>query len=240
VVDGCEVLAVGAHPDDVELGCGGLLARLVGGRRRVGILDLTGGELSTRGDAELRRREASEAATALGVAWRSCLGLPDGGLAPADTAQLAAVVTALRQAAPRVLLLPHPEDPHPDHAAASELLRAAAFLAGVARWGEDHLPPARPHLLLAYPGPRQILTNGVAIDVGARYAAKRAALAAHASQFDPDLGPVTHLASGHFLAAVEGRDRAVGNSIGCELAECFATFGAVGGDELAWLLSAGQ
>jgi bacillithiol biosynthesis deacetylase BshB1 len=231
------VLAVGAHPDDVELGCGGLVARLATSGRVVGILDLTAGELGTRGDIELRRREAEAAAVALGVAWRSCLGLPDGGLDPTAKAQRAAVVQALRAAAPRVMLLPHLDDPHPDHAAAAELLRSAAFLAGVARWGGELGPPSRPRLLLAYPGPRQVLTTGVIIEVGSGYAAKRAALAAHRSQFDPATGPPTHLASGHYLAAVEGRDRATGNLIGCELAEGFGAVGPLAADELAWLLA---
>ena len=237
MVGPCDVLAVGAHPDDVELGCGGLLARLVGQGRLVGILDFTAGELATRGDAELRHREAAAAAKALGVAWRSCLALPDGGLDPTAAAQRSSVVHALRAATPRVVLLPHLEDPHPDHAAAAELLRAAAFLAGVARWGSDLGPPSRPGLLLAYPGPRQVLLTGVIVDVGASYAGKLAALAAHRSQFDPAAGPRTHLASGHFLAGVEGRDRAAGNLIGCEFAEGFEAVGPLDADALVWLLA---
>ena len=236
MVERCDVLAVGAHPDDVEIGCGGTLARLAAAGRRVGILDLTAGELGTRGDAELRAREAEAAARALGVAWRSCLALPDGSLRGDDKSQSVAVVGAIRASAPRALLLPHPEDPHPDHGEALALLVRASFLSGLARWKPELGPTQRPRLHLLYPGARQLVQPVVVVDVGAWYAAKRQALTAFASQFEPAGGAATHLASGHFLAAVEGRDRACGNLIGCELGEGFAALGALPADELAWLL----
>jgi bacillithiol biosynthesis deacetylase BshB1 len=229
------VLALGAHPDDVELGCGGTLARL-SVRRRVGIVDLTAGELATRGTPERREREAADAAGALGVAWRSCLALPDGALRGDDEAQAAAVVAVLRAATPRVVLLPHPDDPHPDHAATAALARRAAFLAGVARWHGEAGGPHRPLLLLAYPGPRQLLVPDLVVDVTASYGAKRSALAAHASQFAPDQGAATHLSTAYYLGAIEGRDRAAGNTVGCELGEGFAALGPLPGDVLAWLL----
>jgi bacillithiol biosynthesis deacetylase BshB1 len=236
MVSACDVLAVGAHPDDVELGCGGTLARLVASGRRVGIADLTAGETATRGTPELRAREAEGAAVALGVAWRACLGLPDTALAVTVEEQVVAVGRLLRGAAPRAVLLPHPEDPHPDHAAAAALVVRAAFLAGVARWHPETGAPHRPRLLLAYQGPRQLLRPDLVVDVTASYGAKRAALAAHASQFAPGAGAATHLASGYYLAAVEGRDRAAGNTAGCELGEAFTTIAALPADELAWLL----
>ncbi len=236
MVSACDVLAVGAHPDDVELGCGATLARLAVARLRVAIVDLTAGETATRGTPELRSREAAAAAGALAATWRTCLGLPDAGLTATDDRQVHAVVRLLRAAAPRAVLLPHPGDPHPDHAAAAALVLRAAFLAGVARWHADSGAPHRPRVLLAYPGPRQAVEPDLVVDVMASYAAKRAALAAHASQFSPEAGPVTHLTSGFYLAAVEGRDRAAGNTIGCELGEGFTTFGPVSADDLAWLL----
>ncbi len=236
MVEPCDVLAVGAHPDDVELGCGATLARLARAGRCVGILDLTAGEMGTRGDVETRAREARAAAAALGVAWRHCLSLPDGELNGGDDGQLAAVVGALRAAGPRVVLVPDDRDAHPDHAAAAALLRRGAFLAGVGKYRPEHGPARRPGLLLAYPGPRQLLTPALVVDATAAYAAKRAALAAHASQFDPGAGTATHLASGHFLAAIEGRDRACGNLIGAEFGEGFAGPGVLAADEIAWLL----
>jgi N-acetylglucosamine malate deacetylase 1 len=235
MVGPCEVLAVGAHPDDCELGCGATLARLAALGRPVGIVDLTAGEMASRG-AEVRLGEAQAAAAALGVAWRACLALPDGGLSAADEGQRALLVETLRRASPRVVLGPHPGDPHPDHVAAAGLLRQAAFLAGLARWRPELGAPQRPRLLLAYPGPRQFPSPDLCIDISEHYAAKRAALAAHASQFDARRPPATHLATGYFLAAVEGRDRACGNTIGCEFAEGFFIDAPLSADEIAWLL----
>lgn len=237
----CEVLAIGAHPDDVELGCGGTVARLAAAGRSVGVLDLSAGEMATRGDRATRASEAAQAAAVLGVAWRQCLGLPDGGLDAADAAQRKALVRALRAARPDVVLVHHGGDPHPDHRAAATLVEAAAFLVGVAGFGDGGAAP-RPRLLLAYPGPRQVLEPGLVVDVTVVYETKRAAIAAHRSQFDPSwrpatgAAPATHLTGSAFLAAVEGRDRAVGNAVSCELGEGFVAIGAVAADVVADLL----
>jgi N-acetylglucosamine malate deacetylase 1 len=235
----CDVLALGAHPDDVELGCGATIARLAAAGRRVAIADLTAGESATRGTPELRAQEAMAAAVALAVVSRTCLGLPDGGVDAHADGQIAAVVRLVRSAVPRLLLLPHPGDPHPDHAAAAALAQRAAFLAGVARWRPEMGAAHRPRLLLAYPGPRQLVRPDLVVDVSQHWGAKRAALDAHASQFSPGAGEATHLASGFFLRAVEGRDRAAGNTIGCELGEGFTSLGPLPADELAWLLAVG-
>jgi len=236
MVGPCDVLAVGAHPDDVDLGCGATVARLANRGLRVGILDLTAGELGTRGDVTLRRREAESAGEALRAAWRSCLGLPDGGLRLEADDQLAAVVGMLRTAVPRAVLLPHPGDPHPDHVSAAGLVVRGVFLAGLARWRAELGSASRPRLLLTYPGPRQLFEPVVVVDASAVYERKRAALAAHASQFEPSAGPPTHLSSGHFLAAIEGRDRACGNLIGSEFGEGFGAVGPISAEEVAWLL----
>lgn len=233
----CDVLAVGAHPDDVEIGCGGTIARLAAAGRTVGVVDLTAGELGTRGTALARAAEAEAAAAALGVEWRTCLELPDGGLDAGNEAQRQAVVSALRSAAPKAVLVHHPDDPHPDHGAAAALVRAACFLAGVERWNPRLGEASRPTLVLGYPGPRQLLAPAIVVDVTAWYEAKRRALQAHRSQFDPDRGAPTHIASGHFLAAIEGRDRAAGNTAGYELGEGFVPAGPLAGDALAWLLA---
>jgi bacillithiol biosynthesis deacetylase BshB1 len=247
VVDICDVLALSAHPDDTELGCGATLARLAAGGKRVGIIDLTAGELATRGNPETRRKEAHCAAAALGVAWRACLDLPDGALSAQDEAQLAAIVDVLRRARPRVVFCPHHDDPHPDHGAAARLVGAAGFLAGVRRWGDAGSDPVRPETILLYPGPRQLFAPQVVVDVTAHYAAKRTALACYRSQFDPAWRPApgkapppTHLTSTYYLAAVEGRDRAAGNTIGCELGEGFAATGPLPADIVAWLMTRGE
>ncbi len=241
----CDVMAVGAHPDDVELGCGGVLARLAAAGRRVGIVDLSAGEMASRGAVAQRREEAARAAGALGAVWRTCLQLPDGGLAAHDPTQQAAVVAVLRRATPRAVLAHHGDDPHPDHRQAAELVRRACFLAGVGRLFAELGPPWRPALVLAFPGPRQLVSPHLVVDVTAFHATKRAAVAAHASQFEAGREgaagvPPTHLSSGYFLAAVEGRDRAAGNLIGCEFGEGFLAELGLHGDEVAWLLGAGR
>jgi N-acetylglucosamine malate deacetylase 1 len=239
VVAACDVLAVGAHPDDVELGCGATLAALAARGRRVGMLDLTAGELATRGDAAVRAAEAAGAAAALGAAWRHCLGLPDGAVDHRDDSQVRALVGAFRAAAPRVLLAPHPDDPHPDHLETARLCARAWFLAGLSAYAASGTP-SRARLLLSYPGPRQLLAPALVVDVTSCYERKRNALLAHASQFTPTAGAPTHLASGHFLAAIEGRDRACGNTIGCELGEGFVSSRPLAATEIAWLLGAAE
>lgn len=239
MVEHCDVVAVGAHPDDVEIGCGGTLARLAARGLRVGIADLSAGELATRGDVATRSAEAEAAGRIVGATWRSCLALPDGGVRGDDAAQLAPVVGVLRAAAPRALLLPHPGDPHPDHGEAARLVLRAVVCSNLARYRPELGPAHRVRLLLAYQGPRQLLEPSVVVDITAYIGTKRRALAAHASQFDSGTGAPTHLASGYFLAAVEGRDRAAGNLAGCEFGEGFATLGPLPAEELAWLLGQG-
>ena len=96
--------------------------------------------------------------------------------------------------------------------------------------------PHRPRLLLAYPGPRQLLRPDLVVDVTAAYGAKRAALAAYASQFSPAEGTATHLSTAYYMAAIEGRDRAAGNTTGCELGEGFTALGPLAADEIAWMV----
>ncbi len=246
MVRACDVLAVGAHPDDVELGCGGIVARLAAAGRSVGVADLTAGEAGSRGDASTRADEAATAAGALGLAWRVCLGLPDGGLAAAEDGQLEAVVALIRAARPRIVLVPDEGDPHPDHAAAGVLTVRGSFFAGVSRWAPEAGAAHRPAALLAYAGPRQVLEPTLVVDVSAVYGAKRAALAAYRSQFDPTwtgpgaAAPLTHLSSPFFLAAIEGRDRAAGNLVGCEAAEALRAVQTLSADEVVWLLGSGS
>src|SRR5256712_6263720 len=135
-----DLLAIAAHRDDVELTCGGTLAKAVRAGHRVGILDLTQGESGTHGDAGIRAAEAERAAQALGVHVRLNAGLPDAHLANDETSR-AIVVTWVRQTRPRVVILPFPVGRHPDHRIASELGRAACYLAGLARDGSGCGPP---------------------------------------------------------------------------------------------------
>jgi N-acetylglucosamine malate deacetylase 1 len=141
-----DVLAVFAHPDDAELLCGGSLARSVDLGERVGILDLTAGELGSKGTPEIRAREAEEAARVLGIPVRTCAGLPDGALEPSLEARVV-VAAFLREFRPRVVVTHWIEGRHPDHRAAARLVLDGAFMAGLRNAPVDGAP-FRPHKVI--------------------------------------------------------------------------------------------
>ena len=140
-----DLLAIAAHPDDAELTCGGTLARAAEQGHRTGILDLTRGEMASRGTPELRAEEADRAATALGVRVRVNAGLPDARLENSLEARRI-VVGHLRNLAPATVILPYPRGRHPDHRIASELARDACFLAGLREY--EGGPGRRPTKIL--------------------------------------------------------------------------------------------
>ena len=201
-----DVLAIGAHPDDVELGVGGLLHKLTQRGRSVAILDLTRGEMASRGDTATRQKEAESAAAHLGVSIRENAGLPDGAL-DNSPAQREALVPYLRRHRPKVLLAPMSPDRHPDHAAAHDLVRDANFLAGLTRieTEEGAHRAAALYYYYAYYEPQ----GGPAfiVDISRHYAAKKEAISAYASQFyNPEFdGPETHVSSKQFWAGIDKR-----------------------------------
>lgn len=214
--DPLQLLAVGPHPDDVELSCGGWLAAAAAQGHRVGIVDLTRGELATNGTVEGRAQEAAEAAACLGCAVRECLALPDGGVSAQDPEQLAALVGAIRRLQPGLLLAPHVEARHPDHQAAGELARKAWFFAGLRKYRPELGGPHRPARLIHYPQRQEVRPDFV-VDVSRVYEQKRAAIAAHVSQFGA--GEPTFVNQPLGLRAFEVRDRYWGASIGVDLGE---------------------
>ncbi|HSL71281.1 MAG TPA: bacillithiol biosynthesis deacetylase BshB1 [Longimicrobiales bacterium] len=141
-----DLLAIVAHPDDAELLCGGALAKAAAQGKRVGVLDLTAGELGSAGTRQQRAQEAQEAARILGLCSRDCAELPDGALT--DSLEARRVVARwIRGLGPRIIISHWPEARHPDHAAASQLTQASAFLAGLKQFPVDG-EPHRPHKLL--------------------------------------------------------------------------------------------
>ncbi|MCK5489627.1 MAG: bacillithiol biosynthesis deacetylase BshB1 [Gemmatimonadota bacterium] len=142
-----DVLAIAAHQDDVELTCGGTLLRCVEQGYRTGAIDLTKGEMGTRGSAELRAEEAERAAEVLGLAVRWNAGLPDAGVVNSPESR-ERLVTMIRRLRPRVVILPFSRGRHPDHRVTAELGRDACFLAGLARYGSREAPAHKPHKLL--------------------------------------------------------------------------------------------
>jgi bacillithiol biosynthesis deacetylase BshB1 len=178
-----DLLAAVAHPDDAELLMGGTLARAVDQGHRAGILDLTRGELGTRGSADIRAHEAAEAAEVLGISQRANAGLPDGHLAGTD-AMRAVVVEWIRQFRPRVVLLPWKVGRHPDHRIASELIRDACFLAGLRNYpaAGDPFKPTKLCYALAFR--EDVLKPTFVVDITQQLERKLAAVACYASQFD--------------------------------------------------------
>jgi len=144
-----DVLALAAHPDDVEISCSGTLISMVAQGKKVGIADFTRGELGTRGTAETRKEEAKVASEIMGIHWRTNLDLGDGFF-EVDQEAIMAVIHALRTTQPDLLLINAPKDRHPDHGRAAELSQRAAFLSGLAKIKTPGLDPWRPKQILHY------------------------------------------------------------------------------------------
>jgi bacillithiol biosynthesis deacetylase BshB1 len=213
-----DLVAFGAHPDDVELFCGGIVARAVAEGRRVAIVDLTAGEAASRGTPDVRAHEAAAAAAILGVAQRRCLGLPDGGLRGEDPAQLRAVVAALRALRPATVLAPWRAERHPDHEAASRLVTSAAFFCGVGGFAPELGPTHPAPTVLWYPM-RVHARLSLLVDVSDVHATKVAAIEAHASQVGGGGGPATLIGASDSVEAIVARDRYLGVLAGCRFAE---------------------
>jgi N-acetylglucosamine malate deacetylase 1 len=178
-----DILAIAAHRDDVELTCAGTLLKAVDAGYQAGILDLTAGETATRGSAELRAKEAAQAARVLGVADRRNAGLPDAHLENSDQTRRI-LVEHIRHFTPRVVILPFPVGRHPDHRVASELGRDACYLAGLARY-EASGSPHRPHkVLYALAYREDPIKPTFVVDISAQFERKLAAIRCYASQFD--------------------------------------------------------
>jgi N-acetylglucosamine malate deacetylase 1 len=213
-----DVLVFGAHPDDIEIGLGGTIARHAAAGNTVGLCDLTAGELGSNGTPEERLKEAAAAATVLGVAWRENLRWPDGGIS--DTPDhCRAAVNVIRQHTPKTIALPHWRDRHPDHVAASRVLTTAVFRSGLRRF-ETGLAPWRPEWVCYY-FINETARASFVVDVSAVYDRKRAALDCHRTQFAPQ-GPDaidTRLTASTFRQLIESRDALFGAHAGVRFAE---------------------
>jgi bacillithiol biosynthesis deacetylase BshB1 len=218
-----DVLAIGAHPDDLELACGGTLALLARQGRKVGILHLTEGELGTRGTPEQRRREAEQAAAALGAVEIDFLGCGDGGLRT-GTAEEDALIGKLRAWRPDLVFGPTPHDRHPDHTRAHSLVEAACFYAGLRNRSPDRGEPFRPGAVFSYMQHNSFEPSFV-VDVTSVWEVKMECLRAYHSQLyqgeKTAAGPATKISSPEFWLAVEGRSRHFGLLINAALGEPF-------------------
>ena len=223
-----DVLAVCAHPDDAELGCAGLLLRCKAAGARVGVVDLTRGELGSRGNAALRNEERARATAVLGLDVRLDLDLPDG-FVERTVEYRTRLVEVIRSERPRMLVGPYWEDHHPDHVNTSLLMKDAWWFAGVAKHPGG--PTAhRPEAML-FQLSRYVARPSLIVDISEQFATKARAVACYASQLhrppaadgppDADGEPETYLSRSDFLAAWEGRHRYYGRMIGAEFGEAY-------------------
>jgi bacillithiol biosynthesis deacetylase BshB1 len=224
--DRFDIVGLCAHPDDAELVMGGTLALEATRGRRVALLDLTRGEAGSRGTPEIRAAEAAEAARILGVAHRESVGLPDGGVTNLPE-QKDRLVAALRRLRPEIVILPHWEQRHPDHRAASHIGYDASFLAGLKNYHPELGAAFRPRKLvyaLAVTDHTDMLPSFI-VDITSVWTTKLAAIAAFKSQFQPsepseDAGGARHPLD-RFQAAVELHARRQGQRIGVPYGEGF-------------------
>lgn len=217
-----DVLAIAAHPDDVELSVGGTLIKLAAMGYRTGILDLTRGEAGTRGTPEIRQQEANRAAEILGLAVRENLDLGDAHIWVNEESRVK-LVRALRRLRPRVIFTQHADDPHPDHAHTAQLVREAMHISGLTKYdAEAGLERWRPNCIAHFLFPRTVAPTFI-VDISAESERKWEAIRAHASQFfNPASNELqSRVSTPAFLNEIEARDRYFGALIGAERGEAF-------------------
>jgi len=218
-VEAVEILAFGPHPDDIEIGIGATIAKHAALGHRVGLCDLTAGEMGSNGTVDERLAEADSARAVLGARWRVNLRLPDRGIG-SDPSHVRRATDMIRRARPRVVVIPYWSDRHPDHVSASNLLTDAVFNAALRKYQAES-DPWRPEAACYY----FINDSGAApsfvVDVSEYYEVKRRALACYASQFNPKAADAvaTRLTSSLFPQLIESRDAQFGALAGVAFAE---------------------
>ena len=237
--DKLDLLVIAVHPDDAELGCGGTIIKHVQMGKQVGIVDLTRGELGTRGTAESRDEEATEAAKILGLSVRENLRLRDGFFQNDEPHQLA-VIGAIRKYRPEIIISNALFDRHPDHGRAGDLVNDSVFLAGLRKietTGDDGTSqlPHRPRLLLQLIQDYYIKPD-IAVDVTEYWPDKIRAVQAYRSQFHSDTyqsdEPQTYISRPDFMDYIEGRAKEYGKYIGATYAEGFTCRRLLGVNDL--------
>jgi len=218
-----DILAFGAHPDDVELACSGALIKLADIGYKTGVIALTQGELGTRGSIEIRANEFDTAADQMGLRIHKMLDIPDGNIAVTQENKLK-VIREIRAYQPKIVLAQYWVVRHPDHGHASNLVREAAFFSGLKNIDTGQ-PPHRPNKVIYYPGRFEFEPSFI-MDISAQHERKLKTIQAYKSQFhNPDkeqYGAVeTNISRPEFLEAIITRDKQYGATIGAAYGEPF-------------------
>ena len=232
-----DILVLSVHPDDAELGCAGTVLKHIAAGKKVGIVDLTRGELGTRGSAEIRDQEAKDAARILGLAVRENLAIPDGFFQNTQEYQLK-VIAVIRKYRPEIIITNAYHDRHPDHGRASDLVETAGFLAGLRKietYDDGSLQEAwRPAMLLHFIQDRYIHPD-IVVDVTEFWDKKIESIHAYGSQFhNPGWKdePQTYISSPDFIKIIESRAMEYGKNIQARYAEGFTSRKILGIDNL--------
>lgn len=222
-----DILAIGAHPDDVELGCGGTIAKLISEGKKVAIVDLTQGELGTRGTAETRYDEAQKAKEILGIHFRENLKIKDGFIENTED-NLRKIVQVVRKYQPEIVFSNAIDDRHPDHAKGQKLVSNGCFLSGLIKietlFGRQLQSAWRPKHIFNYIQWKEIEPHFV-VDISGFMEKKVAACLAYSTQFyNPNTSePETPIATKEFLESITYRAQNLGRLSGCAYAEGFTT-----------------
>jgi bacillithiol biosynthesis deacetylase BshB1 len=236
----CYILAIAVHPDDIELSCAGTLIKHAQAGQKVCILDLTRGELGTRGSVELRNKEAQAAAQVMGVAERLNADMADGFFSN-DEAHQRKLISYIRYFKPQIVIANALEDRHPDHGRAGHLIAEACFLSGLRKitthWEGEEQQAWRPKRVYHMIQDR-FLTPSFAIDISETFQKKIEAILCYTSQFTNENKdePTTYISSDGFMEFIKARDVFVGKMIGVRYAEGYVSKNLPGIDSLDDLL----
>lgn len=217
-----DALFIGSHPDDIELICGGTVCKLVNSGKKTGILDLTKGELSTRGNLTQRKKETKNATKVLGVGVRENLGLRDGDIQNTNANRLK-LIKFIREYRPEIVFAPYPSDRHPDHINASNFIRESVFYSGLRKIVTGKLPAFRPKRIFYYRHAYDIPVSFI-VDVSDVFEKKLEAVRCYESQFyNPGYKkePETYISSKRFMEDIITRAKFFGFKLGVEYGEPF-------------------
>jgi len=227
-----DVLAIGAHPDDIELACGGTIAKLVKQGYNVALADVTQGEMGTRGNKDIRAKEAEEAARILGVKTRRNLRIPDGNV-EVNKANILKLIVLIRELKPTVMIIPHSVERHPDHVHTHHLCKEAWYYSGLQKLQSklhgSKQEPHRPHHYFEFMQWHEFDSSFI-VDITDSYDLKMKSVRAHRSQFFNPLSkdPQTKLSTPEFLESIETRAKYYGQRIGVRYGEPFMTHYSLG------------